>query len=161
MLRDTFVFHPFAQTAESDTSRLADTSVGITKASLYYGPYVFHDWCHIFTATFDRHTEGEHRTTADVCIWGLEVLLNHGPERGENLGRGEGCSQAINYSQRRLESALEMEGSAKSAAAYTTRCVFIGVLRFRLGSNGHKSLQDRRGKALVLNFRLLTVMGRG
>lgn len=91
MLGDTFIFHPFTQTTESDTSRLANTSVGITKASLYYRPYVFHDWRHIFAATFDRHTEGKHRTTADVCIRGLEVLLNYGPERGEDLGRGEGC----------------------------------------------------------------------
>ena len=74
MLRDTFVFHPFAETTESNTSRLANTSIGIIEASLYHRPHVFHDWCHILTATFDRHTEGEHRTTAEVCIWGLEVL---------------------------------------------------------------------------------------
>ena len=53
------------------------------------------------------------------------------------------------------------EGFTKSAATYTTRCVFIRVLRFRLGSDGHKSLQDHSGEALVLNFRLLTVMERG
>lgn len=162
MLRNTFIFHPLTQTTESNTGRLANTSVGITKASFYYRPYVFHDWCHVFTATFDRHTEGEHRTTADVCIWGLEVLLNHGPEWGEDLGRGESRGQVINYSQRRLESGLEMKrGFATNAAAYTTRCVFIRVLRFRFGSDGHKSLQDYWGEALVLNFRLLTAVGRG
>jgi len=161
VLRDTFIFHPFTQTTEGNTSRLANTSVGITKASFYYGPYVFHDGCHVFTATFDRYTEGEHSTTTDVCIWGLEVLLNHGPERGEDLSRGEGCGQIVNYSQSRLGSASEMEGSTKSAAAHTTGCVFVGVFRFRLSSDGHKPLQDRRGEALALNLRLLTAMGRG
>ena len=71
---------------------------------------MFHDGCHVFTATFDRHAEGEHRAAADVRIWGLEVLLNHRPERGEDLSRGEGGGQTINYSQRRLENASGVEG---------------------------------------------------
>jgi hypothetical protein len=91
VLRNTFIFHPFTQTTEGNTSRLAYTSVWIIKTGLYYRPYVFHDGYHVFTATFDRHTEGEHRATAEVCIWGLEVLLNKGPKRGEDLGRGESC----------------------------------------------------------------------
>lgn len=160
MLGDAFIFHPFTQATESNASSLANASVGISKASLYYRPYVFHDGCHVFTAAFDRHTQGKHRATTYVCIRGLKVLLNHGPERREDLGRGEDCGQTINYSQCRLEIGSGMkEGFAKSVTTHTTGCVFIVVFGLRLGSDGHKSLQDRRGEALVLNLGLLTAMG--
>jgi hypothetical protein len=68
MLGDAFIFHPFTQTTESDTSRLAYTGVGIGETRFYDRPYVFHDGCHVLAATFDRHTKGEHRATAEVCI---------------------------------------------------------------------------------------------
>lgn len=161
VLRRTFFFHPFTQTAESDAGRLTNTCVVITKTCLYYRPYVFHDGCHVFTATFDRHTEGKHRTTADVCIRRLEVLLNNGSERGEDLSRGESSSQTIDYSQCRLENASGVVSSAKNITTHATGCIFIRIFGLRFGCDGHKPLQDRRGETLVLNLGLLTVMGRG
>jgi hypothetical protein len=91
VFRNTFIFHPFTQTTEGNASRLAYTSVWIIKTGLYYRPYVFHDGYHVFTAAFDRYTESEHRATTEVCVRGLEVLLNKGPKWGEDLGRGESC----------------------------------------------------------------------
>ena len=43
----------------------------------------------------------------------------------------------------------------KNAATHTTRRVFVGVFGLRLGSDGHKPLQDCGGEALVLNLGLL------
>lgn len=103
VLGDTFIFHPFTQTTESNTSRLTDTSVRISKTRLYYRPYVLHDWCHVFATAFDRHAEGEDRATAEIGIWGLEILLDKGPERRKDLCWWQGCRQIIDYSQRRLE----------------------------------------------------------
>ena len=98
MLSNTFIFHPFTQTTEGNTSCLAYTSVWIIKTSLYYRPYVFHDGRHVFTAAFNRYTESEHRATTEVCVRGLEVLLDKGLKWGEDLGRGESGGQTINYS---------------------------------------------------------------
>jgi hypothetical protein len=99
----TFIFHPFTQATDSNTSRLAYTSVGISEASLYHRPHVFHDGYHVFTATFDRHAEGEDCATAEVGIGGLKILLYKGPKKGKYLCRGESRCQNIDYSQRRLK----------------------------------------------------------
>jgi hypothetical protein len=98
VLRDTLIFHPFAQTSESDTGCLAYTGISIIEARLYHRPHVFHNGCHVFTTTFDRYAEGEHRSTAVVCIRGLEILLDEGPKRGKDLSRGKGGGQIIDYS---------------------------------------------------------------
>jgi hypothetical protein len=85
--------------------------------------------------------------------------LNKGPERGEDLGRGECGGQTIDYSQRRLGNASGMEGPAKGDTTHTTRCIFIGVFGLRLGCDRHEPLQDYGGEASALNLRLLTTMG--
>ena len=99
VLGSGFIFHPSTQMAKSNASLLAHTSVWIIQTSLYYRPYMFHDGRHVFTAAFDRHTESKHRATTEIRIWGLEILLNKSPKRGEDLGRGENRGQTINYSQ--------------------------------------------------------------
>ena len=43
----------------------------------------------------------------------------------------------------------------KNVATHTTGCIFVGVFGLRLGSDGHKPLQDCGGEALVLNLGLL------
>ena len=103
MLGGTFIFHPFAQTTDGNTSRLAYASVGVRETCLNHRPYVLHDGCHVFAATFDRHTKGEDRATTKVGVGGLKILLDKGSERGEDLRGGKGCRQTIDYSQSRLK----------------------------------------------------------
>jgi hypothetical protein len=98
VLRNTLIFHPFTQTSESDAGCLAYTGISIVKARLYYRPHMFHNGSHVFAATFDRYSEGEHCPTAVVRIGGLEILLDESPKWGKDLSGGEGGGQIIDYS---------------------------------------------------------------
>ena len=87
--------------------------------------------------------------------------MDEGSKRGEDLSRGESGSQVVDYSQRRLDNMSGIEGRRKkNADSYTARGILIDVFGFRLGRDGHQSLQNYGGEALVLDLGLLAVTRR-
>jgi hypothetical protein len=87
MLRDTLIFQPFAETADSRASSLPDRGVSILQPSFNYRPYMTHEWCHVLAAAFNNDAEREHGGTALIRIRRAEVLLNEIAEGWEDLGR--------------------------------------------------------------------------
>lgn len=102
VFRDTFLFQPLTQAADSHTCSFPNTGITILEASFDDRPDLTHQGSHVFAATLNADTKGEHSTTSECGIWRREILDDQSAECWENLSWWQVGGKSIDNAEGRL-----------------------------------------------------------